>query len=160
MEVVVNRLWPVPGVSTTGIFLVDGVQKYMTIERAPDDPLRISAGTYQLQPYPSPRFQSLLAQMRADYPSMAGIDDVPRLIGDAIAQRDPIEIHVANVASDVEGCIGIGLARTPDGHGILQSRDACADFYPKFMAAIANGETCSIAITDPQPVPGVEESIV
>jgi hypothetical protein len=138
---------------------VDGVQKYFTVERPPDSPLRIPAGTYQLEACPSPKFQMLLAKMREAYPSMAGIYDVPRLVSPVLDNRDPIEIHVANTSADVEGCIGIGLTRSPDGSAIMQSQDAVADLYPKFMADIHAGIPCTIVVSDSQPVPGVEETI-
>lgn len=149
MELTLNRVLPIPGLSTTGDFLIEGVKKYVTMERAPDDRLRIPAGRYQVVAYPSPRFQQLLADMRAKYTKMIGISEVPRLISESIAGRDPIEIHVANSPGEVEGCIGIGMKAGPSGLSILASRDAVADFYPQFMDTINRGEEVWLTVNDP-----------
>lgn len=148
MELTLNRVQALPGASTTGRLMVNGLDSYATVERAPDDPLRIPAGLYRVTPYPSPRFQQLLAEMRAQYPGMAGITEVPRLSADVIKERDPIEIHVANIASEVEGCIGLGMVLAPGGLSVWQSREAVADFYPHFMKAIDAGEEVWLTVHD------------
>jgi hypothetical protein len=47
-----------------------------------------------------------------------GVENVP--------ERSLIRIHVANTASEVEGCIGVGMERAdfPDGKGVGNSRRA------------------------------------
>lgn len=76
--------------------------------------------------------------------------DVFRLID--VPGRDYVEIHIANLPRDIEGCIGLGSAfGVVDGaHGIVGSRTA----FKAFMAQMHGIDRFSLTITDP-PSTGV-----
>lgn len=96
----------------------------------------IPAGTYPVQFAFSERWNRLVPMLL----------DVPF--------RSLIEIHVANVAKDVEGCIGLGLSETPMGVG------SSAVAVQRFEAWL--GSACrdhvQIQITDPPVRPAVVDA--
>jgi hypothetical protein len=95
-------------VSTMGVLTVDGVWAAWTMERPwmyGANTHGISAileGIYPVTLYESPRWAQL---MGCAYPVLR-LANVPG--------RDAIEIHPANVPSQLEGCIAVGSARFMD----------------------------------------------
>jgi hypothetical protein len=62
---------------------------------------------------------------------------------------DGVRIHSGNTAADTEGCILVG---SQQGTGaVLNSRDAFAALFPKIQAAIAQGQSVQISISNAQP---------
>lgn len=116
MEIIVSRNWPVPNVATTGIIYIDGVQRFYSLERGPNDPLRIVAGRYQITLYHSPEFKML----------------IPLLID--VPNRSFIEMHFGNSPQNSKGCILVGLNRASDSE-ITGTREAIAELVPMIQAA-------------------------
>jgi hypothetical protein len=62
-----------------------------------------------------------------------------------VPNRTDILIHVANRASDVQGCIGIGTSVYPDLSGVGNSRDGIKSFYEQtegldsFLLVVSSG---------------------
>ena len=50
---------------------------------------------------------------------------------DEVPDRTHILFHVANVANNVQGCIGVGMDLYSDLSGVRQSRIAVDDFYQR-----------------------------
>lgn len=93
---------------------------------------RIPAGTYQVEQRWSEKHQCTLY----------GLIDVPG--------RDDIEIHAANDARELEGCIALGTEigevdtpRFGPGYGVRRSRDAMAVFE-----ALVAGEPFTLRVLD------------
>jgi hypothetical protein len=160
MQLNVNRLWPMKSAdgaadgrppATTGVMLVDAVQRYFTLELADGDPRQIPAGTYPASPYKSPKFQAGLAAMRTEFPAlMENIDwvlrleNVPEAAG-GLEQYD--EIHMGNWASDVKGCCIVGMNRVSD-RMIGNSRAALADLLCRANAALRLGQSIAVTFTN------------
>jgi len=66
------------------------------------------------------------------------IDDVPGFTA--------IQIHIANFAWDVEGCIGVGMRR--EQNAIYESARAFHALFPRIAEADARPEGCWITITN------------
>ena len=172
MQLRVNRLYPMEigaataawqhPPATTGVMLVDGMQRYFSLELPNGDPRQIPAGAYTAVPYKSPKFQTDLQEMRAAYPTlMAGIDWVLRLenVPAAAGQLDQYdEIHMGNWASDVRGCCIVGMTR-PNDRMIDDSRPALADLLWRAAQAVQAKQAISVTFVNSAPVMGVENSI-
>ncbi len=116
------------GNSTIGSLSVNGVFQVYTLERPMGDPLEIPADSYNVTMYPSPKFGRL----------------VPRLSGDGVSGRDPIEIHYGNTAANSEGCILVGETRSTDFIG--NSREAFDKLVPQIEAAYNAGEEITLVV--------------
>jgi hypothetical protein len=117
MQLTLNRTNAIPDVATDGVILVDGVQKFVSLERAPNDPLRIPAGRYQVTLYQSPEFQQL----------------IPLLID--VPNRSFIEMHFGSFPANSKGCILVGLTEVNDAE-ITETREAIAELVPMIQAAL------------------------
>jgi hypothetical protein len=116
---------------TPGEMFMDGEFFCYTCE----DPVRkkkikgitaIPSGVYRVILSWSNRFQKTLPLLI----------DVPNFEG--------VRFHAGNTAADTEGCILVGLTKTPTGVG--DSRKAMALLMPKLKAAHDNGEHIEITI--------------
>ena len=109
---------------TLGRFSIDDQMFYWTVERPwKDNTPKISCipeGKYQIKLQPSPHFGR----------DMPTLQDVPG--------RSHILIHPANLASELEGCIAIGLARTKNGVGASQV--AFSDFMKRLETLLLKGD--------------------
>ena len=101
--------------NTLGRLSIDGQPFCYTIERPWIDNL----------PYVSCIPESIYGMVRYDSPSYGAdtwmVDQVP--------DRTYILFHVANVAANVQGCIGLGTACYEDLTGVKNSRIAVDEFY-------------------------------
>jgi hypothetical protein len=119
--------------STIGRLAIDGEDHYWTLEDVvrygPKVPgqTAIPAGTYRVIITPSPRFKRPLPLLL----------DVPGF--------DGVRIHPGNTASDTEGCILVGMGKSPDQ--ISQSRIAFDALFAKIDAACSAGESVYITIS-------------
>lgn len=135
MEIDLVRLWKSVK-AITGMFSVDGEQKYFSIELPelfegqPNIPFKtcILPGSYPVQRLWSDRWGTM----------MPHIVDVPG--------RTEIEIHVANFPRDLLGCIGIGMKRISETE-IGESEMAFEDFMTDFDNAISADELVRITIS-------------
>lgn len=130
------------GFSTAGE-IVDDAGKLIcrTMERGPNNPdhPRIPAGLYPvtLRRIGDSKFDHRLTQfMGADYHGVPLLHDVPG--------RQNIEVHPANIFSELEGCIAPGLHIVLDPHhGYVippgASRPAFATLYHPLALAIDDG---------------------
>jgi hypothetical protein len=94
----------------------------------------VPAGSYLCHRYFSPKHQR----------DVFMLGDVPG--------RTNIEIHIANLPTELLGCIALGLhfgevtnKRGDHGHGVLESEPA----FDAFMALLAGEQVCRLTITDP-----------
>ena len=62
----------------------------------------------------------------------------PRLRLADVPGRDGIEVHVANDATEIEGCIGVGMVASDTG--VARSREAMQKLLEDFDRAAAIGE--------------------
>ncbi|MEH6825644.1 MAG: DUF5675 family protein [Motiliproteus sp.] len=88
----------------------------------------IPQGVYRCQRYSS-----------AKYPDTFEVRGVPG--------RSKILIHTANWASDVQGCIGLGIEPMTDRFGVSKSRDAMA----QFRALMRDVDAFDLLISQYQP---------
>jgi len=92
-----------------------GADKWWTIERPWKQNKRevscIPEGDYEMVRVDSPKFGPRMWEI-------AGVSD-----------RDHILIHVANTASDILGCVGLGMGLYGDLAGVANSRKAINAFY-------------------------------
>jgi len=109
---------------TFGELIVDGKKKYYTVEKpdAGNVPYisNIPAGKYTLIPHASPSRGDLLCLVNKDLGVTHYKEDVHN-------NRFAILIHVANYASNVEGCIGLGTGKTDIM--VTNSKVAIKSFY-------------------------------
>jgi len=109
---------------TFGELIIDGKKKYYTVEKpdAGNVPYisSIPAGKYTMIPHYSPSRGDLLCLVNKDLGVTHYKDDIPN-------NRFAILIHVANYASDVEGCIGLGTGKTDTM--VTNSKKAIKSFY-------------------------------
>lgn len=89
--------------NTSGKLSIDGVFECYTLERAKDDPehVCIPEGKYPV------RMRDSAFWGQHGYRQVPGIFDVPG--------RTDIEIHPANVPSELKGCVAVGKEQTEDG---------------------------------------------
>lgn len=129
------RLWK-NDQAITGTFLVDGSQKYFSLE-LPElfegqpnvtNKTCIPAGNYPVERLWSNHWNAM----------MPHITQVPG--------RSEIEIHIANFPHEILGCMGIGMKRISDTE-IGESGEAFEEFNVDFENAIAAGEPVTISIT-------------
>ena len=132
---------------TLGTILANG-QIFYTIEQPWDnneaDHSCVPAGTYELIPYNSPTHGPTW-QLHNPELNVYGEGVVPT------GGRDYIEIHADNVASTLEGCIGLGTSTgtLPDPttgqevSAVLNSRVAVASFV-KLLGPMSTGHTLTI----------------
>lgn len=115
---------------TLGKFFIDGKQEYFTVERPflnganTPETTCILPGKYEVVITESPHFER----------------PMPRLLD--VPQRNGILIHPANYASELKGCIAIGLQRTKDGVGASQV--AFTDFFEKLRESLAQDKVLII----------------
>lgn len=129
----VDRLWQAPATeeykaTTTGMLSVEGVQKCFTLENTE---LIIPAGTYELKLQKSKRFDR----------------DTPWLQN--VPGRSDIEIHGANHATDVIGCIGVAEKRIND-YTIQDTPPSTSWIESQLAISEAAGESSTIEIIGPQ----------
>lgn len=109
---------------TFGELIVDGSIKYYTVEKPDVGNVpyisSIPAGKYTLIPHSSPSRGDVLCLVNRDL----GVTHYKEDIAD---NRFAILIHVANYASDVEGCIGLGTSKTDNM--VTNSKKAIKSFY-------------------------------
>ena len=134
MNVEVQRLKQSPETAehratTSGIVSIDGTQICFCIENTL---FIIPPGTYALKLLPSERFKRLTPF----------ILDVPH--------RTAIEMHGANRAEDLDGCIGCAERRLND-YVIYEAEPATDAIEDALQSAEANGETNIITITEVFP---------
>src|SRR6185369_5881971 len=60
-----------------------------------------------------------------------------------------IRIHAGNTEKDTEGCIIVGLQRTPTG--VASSRDALKALRDELVPRLRSGEACHIRVLDVPP---------
>lgn len=109
--------------STIGRFFVNGETACYSLERTD---MIIPAGTYDLELYDSPKHGKDTIQLK----------DVPG--------RTNIQMHIANWARELLGCIALGTAIGNDM--ILHSGDACKKWFPPIVKALKAGERVTITI--------------
>lgn len=131
MEITVTRRWQAPDnaefrASTTGVVSLDGQQVCFSLENTA---LIIPAGTYPVKLLMSGRFQR----------------KTPHLLN--VPGRTEIEIHGANHATDLTGCIGVAEHRAND-YLIYESSPATQTIEEALAAAEANGETNTVTVTE------------
>jgi len=124
MKLIVQRQAKTP-FSISGEMTLNGKYLAWTLENAH---LAIPAGTYEVELYPSPKFGRLMPRLK----------DVPGC--------PYCEVHWANMPSELEGCLGVGMMKGEDR--IWNSREKFAEIYPLFQAAVNTDEGCSIEIRD------------
>lgn len=124
MVVELHRLWLTPN-STCGLLAIDGTSKFYSLERPKGSPMEIVAGTYHVIKQFSPHFQRIVPHLQ----------DVPG--------HTFIEMHVANQAEDLRGCIGIGETHAVDWIGNSQAA------FEQFMALVP--DEFDLQITDSAP---------
>tara|TARA_R110000822_G_scaffold56449_3_gene142649 strand:+ start:2970 stop:3368 length:399 start_codon:yes stop_codon:yes gene_type:complete len=102
---------------TIGRLYLDGTPLYYSIEKPwlNNEPFVscIPTGRYPLTRFDSPSYG----------PDTWMVDEVP--------DRSYILFHVANVADNVQGCIGLGMGVYENLEGVKSSRIAIDDFYKK-----------------------------
>ncbi len=109
----------------TGKLALNGVFECFTLENTHK---AIEPGVYMVTLYHSPRlgYQVLL------------LHDVPG--------RTAIEIHIANRASELEGCIAVGQTASPNWVG--RSGLAFEDLMKKVSQTIYAGEPCTLTLEE------------
>jgi len=139
MNLLLRRFWPHEK-ATQGVLYIDGATECFTLE----DPVRevegqpvetwkiagdtaIPVGTYQVVIDWSNRFQRELPRL-VEVPGFTGI-----------------RIHPGNTAFDTHGCILVGEIRATE-ITLGTSKLAFDTLFPKIHAAIAKGETVTIAV--------------
>ncbi len=107
----------------------------------------VPLGTYQLVPYSSEKYPDHYALVNKELGVYAKESDIPK----GQKGRYAILIHVANTASQLQGCIAVGMSRgyvTPKGHniglGVLSSTNA----FNILSGMLDQDEENSITITD------------
>lgn len=125
MEILVKRLWKKDSY-TGGKMFINGVEKYFTIEDCDrglkkEMPLAdiVKQKKYAITAIPTGKYQVALTYSNRFKKYMPQILDVPGYEG--------IRIHIANKASEIEGCIGIAMEDSSDGFA-GKSGDAFKDF--------------------------------
>ena len=129
MEVQVQRLTSAPEnaehrATTTGVVFIDGSQVCFSLERT--DTL-MPTGTFPLKLLPSKRFQRLTPHL-----------EVPG--------HTEVEMHGANTAEDVHGCVGVAEKRLDD-YTIYESAPATNAIENSLRLAEANNEVNTITIS-------------
>lgn len=130
MNIEVNRLFSVPANSeylatTTGTISLDGTQTCFSLERTAT---LIPAGTYPVKLQMSKRFSR----------------KTPWILN--VPAREDIEMHGANTAMDVDGCIGCAEKRLSD-YEIYDSEPATTAIEEALAQAEANGEASTVTIS-------------
>jgi hypothetical protein len=115
------------GIALPGEMFIESAHAAWALENNED---RIPAGTYRVLIYDSPHFGREVPLI-----------DVPR--------REYIEIHWANWAEQLKGCIAVGQELNNDV--LLHSFDAFKELFPLIKAAV-EGEGCLISVHDVQPI--------
>lgn len=129
----VYRTWETTK-STCGILAFDAVNFCYTLE-PPVGPLRIPAAIYEVEFWPSPKFERVM-------PHLLNVPGWP---------NQDVEMHFGNYPGETEGCIMLGYSHAEDFIG--NSQRAFADFMTK-----VNGESFQITVVD-GPAPTDEISI-
>lgn len=127
---------------TLGELLLDGVHECFTVEdevrEIPGKPASewkvpgktaIPQGKYRVVLTHSPRFGKVLPELLA----------VPGFQG--------IRIHSGNTAEDTEGCLIVGVERSPTG--VLRSREALLELMAALSGVVDEGEQVWIEIRNP-----------
>ena len=135
MDLHIIRVNLVAGAPEWGVLLINGQPSFVTMELPWKDnhpeTSCIPTGLY-------------VAKKR---PAQAKITNGNKLAFEVmnVEGRSGILIHVANIPSDIKGCIGIGMMYGVLGNepAILQSRPA----FDRFMTTTALVDTCSLLIT-------------
>lgn len=127
--------------ATTGICSVGG-RALFTIERAKSDPIYpcVPEGTYQLMPYMSPSHGATWVLVN----HALGVGFPPE-------HRTYCELHSANWARQLEGCVAFGFEGTPMldpttgkvSPAVEESRDAIA-FLLSTLGPMTTGHTLTI----------------
>src|SRR6267143_2977916 len=132
MPVTLQRIVETPH-GTLGQFSLADSSTLYTMERmSVGEHPRIPAGLYEMR---------LDTYHKGGYPAYQSI----------VPERDPILIHVANLASQLEGCIAPGkqLGYYLSQLAVLQSKLA----FTKFMAVMAGAQQDYLMVLDEQGVP-------
>lgn len=112
---------------TFGELFIDGIKSYVTVERSADDPAHpcIPALAYDCKRFNSPHNGDCWLLMN-------------------VPGRTMIEIHAANLASELRGCIAPGkkLGNFGDVPGVLFSQRAMFELYEKL------GDSFKLTIID------------
>jgi hypothetical protein len=129
MEISVNRIWSAPDnaqhrATTTGQISVDGTPLCFCLERTAT---LIPTGVFPVALAMSKRFQR-----RTPHISVPG--------------RTEIEMHGANTADDVDGCVGCAEKRLDD-YTIYESEPATTALENMLLQAEANGEVNTVTVT-------------
>ena len=105
----------------------------------------IPCGTYELKPYYSPKHGRWTWCLHN--PDL-GIYGWPALIPSGATGRSCSEIHGANQAWQLEGCIAPGLGRglLDIGHGLLPSVLSSQDAFDAIVAVLAPDENIETAV--------------
>jgi hypothetical protein len=117
---------------TIGGFYIDGEFAYFTLE---DKDRYLEDGNTKIPKetaIPRGKYRVIIDWSNRFQRKMPHILDVP--------QFDGIRIHILNVASETEGCVGIGLQHDAPNHNILKSKLAFNDFFPRLEAGLEEGE--------------------
>jgi len=112
------------GQSVFGTLDIEGVHQAYTLERLE---VQIPVGTYALEMTYSPRFNRPLPLL------------------DSVPGRTDIRIHAGNWPRDTEGCILVGLQRSPDM--LISSLAALDPLVSKIQTALDAHEQVSIEVS-------------
>lgn len=125
----------IDGIGSLGKLFVNGELFLYTVEKEwkNNEPFHscIPAGTYDLKPHKSPKHGDCFA---LENPNVGVTIFGP-------SQRTHCLIHVANWASEVHGCIGVGLSFHPSKWGVANSAKALAELKKKL-----NGKSVKLII--------------
>ena len=129
MNITVNRLWNAPEnaeyrATTTGMISIDGTQFCFSLERTST---LMPLGTYPVKLSWSDRFQRNTPHI-----------DVPL--------HTNVEMHGANIAEDVDGCVGMAEKRLDD-YRIYESEPATTGLENMLAQAEANHETNTVTFS-------------
>lgn len=133
--------------ATRGVLNVQG-RTFYTVEQPwndnNEDKSCVPAGTYQLIPYLSPKHGSTWCLHNPGL-NIYGMGDIP------LGGRSYVEIHSANWAEQLEGCIALGMTGHPTldpltgivEPAVEESRDAIAAFT-QILGPMTSGHTLNI----------------
>ena len=136
MNIIVTRRWQAPDnaeyrASTTGVVTIDSEQICFSLERTET---LMPEGTFPVKMAWSNRFQRMTPHI-----------DIPL--------HSNVEMHGANTAEDVDGCIGCAENRLSD-YRIYESKPATDSIEELLNSAEANGEESTVTISHSvQPTP-------